>query len=437
MCQCHLPPVRGSRYAGCESMLSVGFSEDEQVLCRIRRWRLFGRAWYNHLHIPAHPDVIGRIALHIAYGIAYCFGRHGLDVCRIFSGSAGPCCSTVMTSPLLRTNQGLAQSILGCLHGFFEMTGEGHTKTAALSSINLSTPQGLSALCNGSMENRPSIPLIYVNVRWSQGCEFVHPPYTILEAPMWTAQQSSTNPERPPTRQNSREIVLEFAAAQRLRTYRPRQLVLSQGDCTAHVLIVISGWAEQAIQFADGRRQVVAFAMPGDLCCNDLTSRAPMEQSITAVTTLTVSIVGKLEFRALLTGNARLARSFWRNQMLSLSIQRRWTSVIGQMGAKERVAHLLCEIYLRQEKIGMASHGVCPFPVTQTQIAEACGLTQVHTNRVIQELRRSGLIELRSKRLTLPSLAAIMAIAQFEGAYLDLEDPDPAPTKPASRRLEA
>ena len=255
---------------------------------------------------------------------------------------------------------------------------------------------------------------------------------------MCTAQQQNNiTAERLLPRQSFRNIVLEFASAQRLRTYRPRQPLVSQGDCTAYVLIVVNGWAEQTIQFEDGRRQIVGFALPGDLCCNDLTSRTRMDQSITALTTLTVAIVGKLEFRALLTGNARLARSFWRNQMLSLSIQRRWTAVIGQMGAKERVAHLLCEIYIRQEKLGIVSQDACPFPLTQTQIAEACGLTQVHTNRVIQDLRRSGLIELRSKRLVIPSLPAMMTLAEFEGTYLDLEDPAPAPARPLVAQPEA
>lgn len=243
---------------------------------------------------------------------------------------------------------------------------------------------------------------------------------------MQFAQQQSVLPQERQQGRRQDNFLLEFAGLQRLRTYRPRQIVLNQGDCTAHILIIVNGWAEQTIQLADGRRQIVAFGLPGDLCCSDLSSRSRVEQSIMALTSLTVAIVGKLEFRTLLTGNARLSRSFWRNQMLSLSIQRRWTAVLGQMDARERVAHLLCELYLRQEKIGAAVQGACSCPLTQTQVAEACGLTQVHTNRVIQDLRRRGLIELRTKRLVIPSLKEMMAVAQFDGSYLDMGEAEPA-----------
>lgn len=246
---------------------------------------------------------------------------------------------------------------------------------------------------------------------------------------MWPAQQNSTQADRAPMQQLSSKSLLEFASIQRLRTYRPRQIVLNQGDLTAYIIIVVDGWAEQTISLSDGRRQIAAFGMPGDLCCSDLAARTKVELSISALTPLTVAIVGKLEFRALLTANARLARAFWRSQMLALAIQRRWTAVVGLMGARERVAHLLCELYLRQEKIGATSKGSCAFPLTQTQVAEACGLTQVHTNRVIQDLRRSGLIELSSRRLAIPCITDLMSATQFDGSYLDLGELDPTRTE--------
>ena len=219
-------------------------------------------------------------------------------------------------------------------------------------------------------------------------------------------------------------LLVEFASRQRLRTYRPRQVVLHQSDCTDHVLIVLNGWAELVQQFADGRRQILSLALPGDLCTSNLSAHARMDYSITAITPLTISIIGKFEFRTLLTGHPKLARTFWRNQLLALSIQRRWTANLGQMGAMERIAHLMCELYTRQEKMGHANGNTCSFPLTQTQIADACGLTQVHTNRVIQELRRRQLIDLRSKRLCVKSLNDLCAVAQFDPGYLELAEPE-------------
>lgn len=214
-------------------------------------------------------------------------------------------------------------------------------------------------------------------------------------------------------------LLTEFAAGQRRRVYRPRQTVLHQFDRTEHVVIVLQGWAEQYVQLADGRRQIVGLAMPGDICSADLEARAALDCSIAALTPLTVGIVGKPEFRALLTSHPALARSIWNNQVQMLSIQRRWMTVLGQFDALERVAHLMCEIHVRQRQLGLADPGGCDFPLTQTQIADICGLTQVHTNRTIQELRRRKLIELRSRYLVVREFADLAQVGQFDPGYLD------------------
>lgn len=230
--------------------------------------------------------------------------------------------------------------------------------------------------------------------------------------------------ERPPKSSRHGSLLLEFASRQRLRSYRHRQTVLHQSDCTDHVLIVLNGWAELVQQFADGRRQILSLALPGDLCTSNLSAHARMDYSIAAITPLTISIIGKFEFRTLLTGHPKLARIFWRNQLLALSIQRRWTANLGQMGAMERIAHLMCELYTRQQQMGDVYGNTCFFPLTQTQIGDACGLTQVHTNRVIQELRRRQLVELRGKRLCVKSLRELGAVAQFDPGYLELAETD-------------
>ena len=155
---------------------------------------------------------------------------------------------------------------------------------------------------------------------------------------------------------------------------------------------------------------------------------AVMDHSITAITPLSIAIIGKLEFHSLLGCHASLARSCWRNQMLTLSIQRRWTAIIGQMGAMERIAHLLCESFVRQERMGLVRANVCAFPLTQHQMAEACGLTQVHTNRIVQELRKRGLIDLRRRQLHINAMEELIAIAQFDPAYLNLASPEPTGT---------
>ncbi|MEL0253719.1 MAG: helix-turn-helix domain-containing protein, partial [Novosphingobium sp.] len=100
-----------------------------------------------------------------------------------------------------------------------------------------------------------------------------------------------------------------------------------------------------------------------------------------------------------------------------------WTLGLGQRNALERVAHLLCELHARLEAIGLVTDGQCHLPLTQIDIGSATGLTSVHVNRVLQELRRDGVIELTRRRLTIHRPAALGRAAMFDPVYLHLRQP--------------
>jgi DNA-binding transcriptional regulator LsrR (DeoR family) len=85
------------------------------------------------------------------------------------------------------------------------------------------------------------------------------------------------------------------------------------------------------------------------------------------------------------------------------------------------MAHLFCELFLRLEVAGKTSGLSYEFPLTQEQVASCLGLTQVHVNRTLQQLRRRGLIELENKRLTILNLPELQSIAEFDPSYLYLD----------------
>ena len=101
-------------------------------------------------------------------------------------------------------------------------------------------------------------------------------------------------------------------------------------------------------------------------------------------------------------------------------MQREWTTNVGQRTAYERLAHLFCELFVRLRTVGLTDGKSCDFPPTQLDLADATGLTSVHVNRTIQELRRDGLIELHNRRLTIPDLRALMNACMFNANYLHL-----------------
>ncbi|MGN6101637.1 MAG: Crp/Fnr family transcriptional regulator [Devosia sp.] len=117
----------------------------------------------------------------------------------------------------------------------------------------------------------------------------------------------------------------------------------------------------------------------------------------------------------------RLRQALWWDWLVKLAIQREWTLNVGRRDAFERLAHLFCELYFRLEAVGMTEGPSVQLPLTQTDLAEATGLSAVHINRTLQEMRSAGLVILRDHVLTIPDLPALQVAAMFNPAYLHLD----------------
>jgi CRP-like cAMP-binding protein len=113
-----------------------------------------------------------------------------------------------------------------------------------------------------------------------------------------------------------------------------------------------------------------------------------------------------------------LAEALWCEQLVNCAIQREWAVNIGRRVALERVAHLLCEIVERLRTVGLLNGDSCGFPVTQMDLADATGLSVVHLNRTLQELRAAGLIVLRERVLSISDLDALRNAGLFNPIYL-------------------
>lgn len=225
-------------------------------------------------------------------------------------------------------------------------------------------------------------------------------------------------------RVEEQDLLMSFANRQRLRNYGRDEIILAEGQTTTHVFITTRGWIMAHRDSPEGRRQIISFGLPGELCCTSLHSQTPLAHSIRAITPATIAILGKAEFRAILTGNAPLSRAFWKRQQAAMAIQQRWTFMLGMLGATERLAHLLCEIFVRQKPHAHAAETeeakrTCLLPLTQTQIGQACGLTQVHTNRTLQALRRQNVIKLENRTLTVLDFDELAELGSYDPGYLD------------------
>ena len=205
------------------------------------------------------------------------------------------------------------------------------------------------------------------------------------------------------------------------RVIAPRRDVIREGENPRFIHLMIDGWACRYKTLPDGRRQIVAFFVPGDFCDLNVYVLKAMDHSIGAITRLSVADISREEMDRLTADYPRVTQALWWEALVNAAIQREWTLNIGQRTAYERIGHLLIELHLRLKTVGLTHNGTCDFPLTQNDLADATGLTAVHVNRTLQELRRDGLLELERRRLTIPDLQRLMDASMFNPNYLHLD----------------
>jgi CRP-like cAMP-binding protein len=151
--------------------------------------------------------------------------------------------------------------------------------------------------------------------------------------------------------------------------------LIREGDTPRSVYVILDGWACHYRTLENGRRQIVDFAIPGDLCDLNLFILDRMDHSISAITRLKVAEVGRDFLHRVVTNFPNITTALWWVELVSKSIHREWIVNVGQRSAGERIAHLFCEMFLRLELVGLTDGFSCDFPLTQTDIAETTGLT--------------------------------------------------------------
>lgn len=212
------------------------------------------------------------------------------------------------------------------------------------------------------------------------------------------------------------------AIGERVLRAGPGEDIVREGDRPDKVRMILSGWLTRYKTLEDGRRQIVNFLLPGDTCDAQIYLLRQMDHSIGALTPVVYAEIEAARFEELLAADRSLAEAFQLETLVAMAIQREWTISLGRRVAHERVAHLLCEVFERLRTVGLLDGLSCAFPITQMDLADATGLSVVHVNRTIQELRASNLIVLRERTLTINDLAALKSLALFLPNYLHLRD---------------
>jgi CRP-like cAMP-binding protein len=212
--------------------------------------------------------------------------------------------------------------------------------------------------------------------------------------------------------------VLAKALSLDVRTVQQRTILLEQGAAATKLAVMLEGWACRKKMLPDGRRQIVAFYLPGDVCDFSVLMAPAIDSTIELLPGARVAGISREALGALNRNQPRITRGLWWESQAATAIQREWMVNIGQRSALARIAHLLCEIVTRLDAVGLVKDGQCALPISQIDLGDACAMTTAHTNRTLRQLRDEGLITWRSDRLKIHDLTALVAIAEFSAAYL-------------------
>ncbi len=206
-----------------------------------------------------------------------------------------------------------------------------------------------------------------------------------------------------------------------VREFGAREDVIAQGDRTGGVKLLLEGFACRYKTLEDGRRQIVAYFVPGDLCDLRVFILKRMDHSIGAIAPSKVATISPDNVLKLMHNYPKLTTALWWSTLVEEAIAREWIVNVGRRNALERMAHLFCELLYRYRAVGLNQGLSCTLPLTQVELAETLGLSAVHVNRTLQQLRRRQLIALDGHMLTIQNLRALEEISLFNADYLHLD----------------
>ena len=162
----------------------------------------------------------------------------------------------------------------------------------------------------------------------------------------------------------------------------------------------------------------MAFLMPGDSCDLHIKLLAEMDHSIQTITPALVATISRTEMQVIMHRHPNIADAMYSAQLVDEGTMRAWIVSMGRRSSTERVAHLICELYLRARGIGLATDAAFTLPLSQAVLADALGMTAVHINRVLKALRLVGAMALQRGSVTILDPVKLVQIAGFDENYL-------------------
>jgi CRP-like cAMP-binding protein len=224
-------------------------------------------------------------------------------------------------------------------------------------------------------------------------------------------------------RLNSDEADAVLALPYRQETARAGSHLHRQGDRVDRCTVLLSGFACRNKFTGEGARQILGIHLQGDAIDLQNSLLGITDDNVQALTAVEIAHIPLRAMEELVARYPNVGRALWIDVLTDTSIYREWLVNIGRRDARQRLAHLLCELVVRQEAVGLCSGPNYHLPLTQEQIGDATGLTPVHVNRTLQRLRGEGLVELYRHSVTVIDWPGLQTAGDFSSLYLHLTGP--------------
>lgn len=216
---------------------------------------------------------------------------------------------------------------------------------------------------------------------------------------------------------NEEKSALE-AAVSSVRTYPARHQLIRSGEPLDVSMLLIDGYISRYMDDREGYRQLVSVHVPGDFVDLHAFPMKRLDHDVGTLGPVTMAVFEHRTLAELTASHPQLTRHLWYSTLIDAAMHREWIFRLGRLGAEGRLAHFFCELNFRLEMVGLASGGKFELPLTQPDLAEACGLTGVHVNRTLKGLREQEVLLFRSGAVTILNPKRLAGIGEFEPNYL-------------------
>jgi CRP-like cAMP-binding protein len=211
------------------------------------------------------------------------------------------------------------------------------------------------------------------------------------------------------------------AAVSRVQSFAPGETIVPAETRVDFSSVLLKGFSARQKVLKAGNRQITAFHLAGDFCDLHTYVLKTLPDSVVAMSECEVAVIPHTQLDKIVRDSYHVARLLWASTLIDASVFRQWIVSIGGRSADARLAHLFCELFLRFRMVGLTKDLSYTLPATQTDLADALGMSLVHTNKTCAKLRLAGLVTFAQRTVTIHDWDKLQNFAEFNPEYLHLE----------------